>query len=152
MAPIVEFAFAIPGWRLRFALVGLMLFLPRSPMAESAQVNYALHCMGCHQADGSGMPGKVPTLKGQVEEFLQLPGGREFLVQVPGVAQSSLSDGELADVLNWVLSTFGSDPASAEFKPYSAEEIAALRRIPLNDVAVTRKAILTQQNVSKEYP
>ena len=49
--------------------------------AESAAVNYLLHCQGCHRADGAGKPGAVPSLAGEVARFLTVPGGRAFLVR-----------------------------------------------------------------------
>ena len=60
--------------------------------AAGPEVDYALHCMGCHRQDGGGTEGKVPALKGSMGRFLSVPGGREFLVQVPGTSQSALSD------------------------------------------------------------
>ena len=65
---------------------------------SSSQINYALHCQGCHLPDGSGTPDKVPALKGEVGRFLHVAGGREFLVRVPGTSQSALTDAEVAAV------------------------------------------------------
>ena len=74
--------------------------------AETPQILYMLQCQGCHLADGTGAPGAVPSLEG-MGRFLSVPGGREYLVRVPGSAQSPLSDLELAEVLNWMLREFG---------------------------------------------
>src|SRR5579864_3959782 len=68
-------------------------------------VNYMLHCMGCHTPDGAGEPGRVPSLRDTLVPFAGVPAGRRFLVQVPGSAQSKLSDAELAEVLNWMVTT-----------------------------------------------
>src|SRR5262249_48882191 len=64
--------------------------------AYAPSVEYALNCQGCHRADGIGTPGSVPPLAGSVARFLTVPGGREYLVRVPGVAQAPLDDAALA--------------------------------------------------------
>ena len=35
--------------------------------------------------------------------FEHLPAGREYVMRVPGASNSALSDADLADVLNWLL-------------------------------------------------
>jgi mono/diheme cytochrome c family protein len=105
--------------------------------AETPRVNYMLQCQGCHGAEGRGAPGTVPTLAG-VGRFLAVPGGREYLVRVPGSSQSALADAELAEVLNWMIREF--DPR--DFAPYTAEEVARVRRPPLDDVTAARRELL----------
>jgi mono/diheme cytochrome c family protein len=105
--------------------------------AGKPQVDYMLQCQGCHGAEGRGAPGTVPSLAG-VGRFLAVPGGREFLVRVPGSSQSALDDGELAEVLNWMIRRF--DPR--DFAPYTAEEVARVRRPPLDDVEAVRGELL----------
>ncbi len=104
--------------------------------------NYMLHCQGCHTPDGSGAAGKVPSLKGFMGNFLRVEGGREFLIQVPGAAQSALSDAELAELTNWMLRTFSPAEVSGNFRPYDAVEVARLRSYILVDVAGTRAALV----------
>ena len=70
---------------------------------QRAKMHYMLNCQGCHQADGRGLQGSVPDMRNFVGKFLDTPGGREFLVQVPGSANSPLSDAALAELLNWIL-------------------------------------------------
>ena len=105
-------------------------------------LDYAVTCQGCHRADGAGTPGTVPALAGSVGRFLRVPGGREFLVRVPGVAQAPLDDVALAAVLNWMLERFGRDDAPEDFVPYGAAEVGRLRRSPLTDVEGARRALL----------
>ena len=105
-------------------------------------LDYAVTCQGCHRADGTGTPGTVPALAGSVGKFLRVPGGREFLVRVPGVAQAPLDDVALAAVLNWMLERFGRDGVPEGFVPYAAEEVGRLRRRPLTDVVGPRRALL----------
>jgi mono/diheme cytochrome c family protein len=109
---------------------------------ESPRVLYMLHCQGCHLADGSGRPGEVPPLAGALGRLAAVPGGRAYLVQVPGSASSPLSDAELAAVLNWVLRAFAPAPAAPPVAPYDAAEVARYRTTPLVDVAGARAELL----------
>jgi mono/diheme cytochrome c family protein len=116
----------------------------RAAGAYGPSIEYALNCQGCHRADGAGTPGSVPPLAGSVARFLGVPGGREYLVQVPGVAQAPLDDATLAGVLNWMLERFDKPHIPAGFAPYAAEEIARLRTKPLTDVEGVRKRLLAE--------
>jgi mono/diheme cytochrome c family protein len=113
-----------------------------APAAASPQVDYMLQCQGCHLADGSGLPGSVPALRGSVGRFLAVPGGRAYLIRVPGSSQSPLSDAQLAAVLNWIVRRFGPADAAARLEPFSAEEVARHRRPPLADVQSVRRELL----------
>lgn len=108
----------------------------------SAKLNYTLHCEGCHKADGSGQPGFIPALTGIVSTFLAVPEGRAYLVRVPGTAQSLLNDREAAAVLNWVVRTFDPEHLPADFVPYSAKEVAQLRRSPISQASVERARVI----------
>lgn len=110
--------------------------------AASPAVDFALNCQGCHLEDGRGTPGSVPPLAGSVGHFLRVPGGREFLVQVPGVATAPLDDAALAAVLNWMLERFGRPEAPADVAPYTAAEVGALRKQPLTDVERVRAELV----------
>ena len=113
----------------------------REPIS-GPRLDYVLHCMGCHLEDGSGAPGRVPTLVG-VGRFLQTPAGRAYLVRVPGSAHAPLGDAALASLLNWMLLRF--DPGSAgaqQFVPYDAAEVARYRAAPLADADAERRRLL----------
>ncbi len=110
--------------------------------AETPHINYMLECQGCHLADGTGSAGKVPALKDFVGRFLTVAGGREFLVRVPGSAQSVLDDRELAEVLNWIIRRFGPDDVSREFVAFTREEVARYRGRPLTDVESVRSELI----------
>ena len=112
--------------------------------AGNPELDYVLHCQGCHRADGSGTPGAIPQLAGHMARFLALPGGREFLVRVPGVAQSTLDDDALAALLNWMIARFDAEHVPATFSPYTAAEVAALRSDPLVRVSEMRAAVLAR--------
>lgn len=137
------------GARRLLALAGAALaapaLLPAAPpvqRASPAQVSYLLHCMGCHVADGSGAPGKVPSLRESLPVLAGSSAGRRYLVQVPGASQSPLSDSELAQVLNWMVRTLGATPVPAGFTDFTAAEVALYRKSPLLDVRATRARLL----------
>jgi len=126
--------------RRRFAL--LLCLLPLHCWAKDPATLYTIECQGCHLSDGSGGLASIPSLDGQVGRFLDVAGGREYLVRVPGVALSSLSDRDLADVLNWVLQRFGPAESVQRNAPYTAAEVAQLRAQPLTELTATRTALL----------
>ncbi len=124
-------------------LAGALALAGGSPAsAETPQIHYMLQCQGCHRADGSGSPGAVPSLTGFLGRFLTVPGGREYLVRVPGSAQSPLSDADLARVLNWMIRAFGPPAIAADFEPFRADEVGRLRASPLTDVDSVRRALI----------
>jgi len=110
--------------------------------AEDPGIFYMLHCQGCHLADGSGSEGAVPSLAG-VARFATLPGGRAYLIGVPGSAQAPLDDGELAAVLNWMLAAFSPQEVVDRLVPFDAEEVSRLR-IPLTDVKAVRAGLVAE--------
>lgn len=106
------------------------------------RLDYVLQCMGCHLEDGSGAPDRVPSLSG-VGRFLGVPGGREYLVRVPGAAHAPLGDAALAALLNWMVARFDPPAAAAPgFVPYDATEVGRLRAAPLADATAERRALL----------
>jgi mono/diheme cytochrome c family protein len=124
------------------AALCLALLAATSAFAASPAVDYALNCQGCHLDDGAGTPGSVPPLAGSVGRFMRVEGGREYLVQVPGVATSPLDDAALAAVLNWMLERFGRPQAPERYAPYTAAEVGALRAKPLTNVERVRAELL----------
>ena len=108
--------------------------------AARARQNWMLSCQGCRRADATGTAQTTPTMAGFVGKFLHVPGGREYLVRVPGVATAALSDADLAEVVNWSLVRF--DPANipADFVPYTPAEVGQLRLKPLRAEAATVRA------------
>lgn len=112
-----------------------------APALEGGRSLYVLRCQGCHGPEGAGLAGGVPDLRGALTPFTRSAAGRAYLVRVPGVAQSPLSDAELATVLNWLVAGMGGG-ADARFEPYQAAELGALRARPLLDVAAARRAVL----------
>jgi mono/diheme cytochrome c family protein len=114
------------------------------PNARAKQ-NYQLHCMGCHAEDGMGLAGQVPPIRLTLVPLLATSAGREYVLRVPGIAQSNLSSRELADVLNWLLRDFSASSAARTVTPVTAAEVARFRGEPWLDVQGARaKLIVTR--------
>lgn len=126
--------------------------MPGVHKPERARVDYLLKCQGCHGPDGSGNLVNTPQLAGEVAKFLNVPGGRAFLGRVPGVASTDLDDERLAEVLNWTLYRFDAAHVPAGFKPYSAPELAALRKAPLRLDRAEMRAQLMAKMTAKSSP
>jgi hypothetical protein len=110
--------------------------------AQRAWQHWTLNCQGCHRPDGTGSAGTAPSLAGTVARFLSVPGGREYLGRVPGVATSPLSNADLSEVMNWMLWRFDKEHLPANFQPYTAAEIGQLRAAPLRLEAAQMRAQL----------
>ncbi len=128
--------------RVALLLGVLVSALWASAATADPQTDYMLHCRGCHGPDGAGAPGAAPSFRGQVAKFLWVPGGREYLIRVPGTAQSELSDARTAMLLNWILHEFSADQLPHDFVPYSEAEISRHRRPPLTDVVAVRRDLM----------
>lgn len=114
--------------------------------ATSPRSLYVLHCAGCHGIDGSGSElGQVPDMR-QLGRFLNHPEGRLFLIQVPGVMGSGLSDTDVARVTNWVFANLVTDVQPSRFVPYTPQEVSQARDHPLHDVSQTRARILANRS------
>src|SRR3984893_14395666 len=98
---------------------------------QRAWQNWTLNCQGCHRPDGTGSEGTAPSLAGTVSKFLAVPGGREYLGRVPGVATSPLANADLAELMNWMFWRFDKSHLPADFQPFTGEEIGRLRVQPL---------------------
>jgi hypothetical protein len=122
--------------------VALGLLLGAAAAHADPALDWMLNCRGCHGAEGAGVGDAVPRLAGEVARFLAVPGGREFLIRVPGVAQSELDDVRLAALLTWMVARFGPREIAAAAAPFSAIQVGRLRRRPLVDVAGVRRAVL----------
>jgi len=120
---------------------------------HSARSAYILHCAGCHGLDGRGVSqAQVPDLR-EMADFLKVPGGREFLIKVPGVMGSALSDAEIAEVTNWMLAGGGRLSPEGRFQPYTEKEVREARLSPLVDVLQTRQALVNlMRAASAEAP
>lgn len=127
------------------ALLALLLVaVTQSAGAASPEVNYMIHCMGCHLPGGVGFPPHVPDARGEIGMMLAVEGGREYLVQVPGAAHSPLTDQELAELTNYMLLNFSKETIPKDFKPFTGSEVAVYRKEALVEVEEVREALLAR--------
>jgi hypothetical protein len=116
---------------------------------QRAWQNWTLNCQGCHRPDGTGSAGTAPSLAGTVSKFLTVPGGREYLGRVPGVATSALPSADLAELMNWMFWRFDKEHLPADFVPFTAEEIGRLRTQPLRlEASLMRNDLLKKADES----
>ena len=117
--------------------------IPGVSDARQARTDYQLKCQGCHRPDGSGDDHSNPPMRGVVAKFLSVPGGREFIGRVPGVATVDLPDDRLANLVNWTVFQFDRAHVPAGFRPYTAAELGRLRQNPLRlERAATRARLV----------
>lgn len=128
--------------RLSGMVVTVCAVIPTALQAEEPRIAYWLHCSGCHLRDGSSAPPEIPTLIDEPGRIASLPGGREYLMRIPGVAQAGLDDGKLAEVLNFVLDEFSPSTTPDDFEPYSSEEVGRARQRVLIDPLHARMEIV----------
>jgi cytochrome c553 len=122
------------------AVSALALVLAGAADAGPGQ-DYMLYCMGCHGAEARGVPGKIPPLAGSLARFMRTSEGRDYVLRVPGAANSALSDAQLAAVLNWLAMRY---PAAGEPSPapFTVEEVTRARRTPLASVQERRREVI----------
>jgi hypothetical protein len=130
-------------------LAALLMLSPCiNAAADSEQdnkVTWMLSCQGCHRADGGATGDAVPALSGTVAKFLSVPGGREYLIRVPGVAMAPMDDESIAELTNWMLREFDRENIPQDFERYSANEVGALRKSPLGSEAGIVRADLIEK-------
>ena len=131
----------VGGVSARCALLGLGLILglggSSAALAQPPDLDYLQFCVGCHREDGSGSAQNgVPDMRGVIDRLAGAPTGRDFLIQVAGVAQTPLDDAALARLMNWLLPRMGVLPAG--FVPYAADEVARLRATRPADLPAQR--------------
>ena len=109
----------------------------------SPKNHFILRCVGCHGPDGSGSEkGGIPDFNGYVGAFSYLPEGRLYLMHVPGVVGSGLSDQEIADVMNYLMHEWGGASMDDTYQPFSEHEVQSLRAQPLKDVVDYRRKVV----------
>ena len=124
-----------------FALLGALTWADTPTRAKQ---HYQLHCMGCHGEDGAGLEGQVPSLRGTLSRISNGELGRDYVLRVPGVTQSSLTSAELAEVLNWAIQEFSDAQAARATRPFTAAEVEAARGRPLLEINATRARVLSE--------
>ncbi len=103
-----------------------------------AQSRYLESCGGCHGLQGRSWDPDVPRLESVVGQFLCSAEARDYVVRLPNVAFANQDNEALTKLLNFVMFTLGGDSVPAGARPYTTEEVAALRRQPLKNKDVIR--------------
>ena len=140
-----------PALPILIAAAGFAALLATPPAAASPAEDYMLYCMGCHGAEARGVPGKVPPLAGSLALFMRTPAGRDYVLRVPGAANSALSDAQLCAVLYWIAQRYGA-PGSERPAAFTPAEVAASRRVPLASVQATRREVIRQLATAGSAP
>jgi hypothetical protein len=134
---LIAATFAVAG-----SGVAAQLSAPQAVLTPPVQANYMLNCMGCHLPDGSGAAGKVPSVRESLVRLSMSSAGRRYLVQVPGSSLSPLSNLELAQVLSWMVRNLSAQTVPADFRDFTAAEVASYRGSPLVNVREIRARLL----------
>ena len=118
--------------------------------AQRAWQNWTLNCQGCHRPDGTGSDTTSPSLAGTVAKFLWVPGGRDYLGRVPGVATSALSNADLAELVNWMLWRFDKEHLPVELSAVHRGRNRAIAAQPLRLEASQMRADLLKKAGDRE--
>lgn len=109
---------------------------------ELAQSDFVEQCSGCHGVRGSSVPAHLPELKDRVGWFMCTPGSRAYLLRLPNVAHSRLTDNhQLADLMNYVIFVLGGKSAPPGTKPFTADEVAHERQFALTSGSLSAERL-----------
>lgn len=134
--------------RLTLAALAALAVLPVE--AGGAAQDYMLYCMGCHGDAAQGVAGKVPRLAGNLPLYMRTAAGRNYVLRVPGAANSVLPDERITAVLNWLAVTYPADGAAP--LPFTVAEVTAARHTPLANVQETRQQVVRALAASGPAP
>ncbi len=119
-------------------------FDPASTMSDPAQakIDYIENCGGCHGVRGDTVPAHLPELANRVGWFMCTPEARAYLLRLPNVAHSRITDNaELADLMNYVVFVLGNGTAPAGTKPFTADEVTYNRKLALTNANLTAERL-----------
>ncbi|MGD9740705.1 MAG: hypothetical protein AB7O56_11515 [Bauldia sp.] len=119
--------------------------------------NYILRCAGCHGLEGNGVPNAgIPAFPGFVGVFAGDEDGRTYLFHVPGVVGASLSNAEIAALMNYVMERWAGPSLPAAYVPFTEAEVAMRRAIAVPSVVDFRRAVVERLAalgiVAADYP
>lgn len=135
----------LPVVRREIVLVAVVLSAcaapPQELQAQGGEQIYARLCSSCHAPDGKSLATLAPPLAGHAIRMLEA-GGRSHLIRIVLNGMSGpievkgrrydavmtplryLKDQQVADVLNFVLTSWGNDRLlPSEHKPFTPEEV-----------------------------
>ncbi|KHK90196.1 c-type cytochrome [Novosphingobium malaysiense] len=129
-----------------------------SAHADGAEV-YSSRCSACHKADGAGVLGQFPRLKGRVGQIATSKDGRSYLIsvllygifgavsvdgrQLNGMMppMGSLSDQDIADTLNFTVALEKPGKKIAAFTAAEVKHVRNAGRLSAAQVAKQRAAL-----------
>ena len=144
-------------------LVALMLALAMSGIANADGHDiFKSNCAICHQANAKGVAGTYPPLADSIGSYVAIPAGRAYLVHVVsfgmtgpisvhgqtynGVMQPwpKFKNQDIAQVLNYVLTTFNAKLLPTDFSPLTSDEVKKYRttNTALGDVHKEREVLM----------
>jgi len=150
---------ALGAWKRRLLAITLAVAFSSAQAQAQSNAVYAATCGLCHQNAAVGVKGQFPRLAGRVDRLAAEPEGRDYLIHtvlfgmagkidvdgasIVGVMPSfsSLSDSDLASVLNYLIRL----KKAKQVKAVAPTEIAVVRNDPHSsptDVATLRRALV----------
>ena len=151
------------------ALISLSVAMLLVPLAKADGNDHPgkegfTRCAACHLAQGQGIPGAFPPIRGRIAQTATQEAGRAYLVAVVNAglighisvnglsyfgvmpAQGNTYDAKgISDVLNYAIQVLDRNNVKTEWTPYSEEEVAKLmgKDAPVSgqDVARLRKTL-----------
>lgn len=107
---------------------------------ELARADYVEHCAGCHGVQGISAPAKLPELRGRVGYMMCTPDTRAYLLRLPNIAKSRLSDNQqLADMLNFMIFGIGGQSVLPGTRPFTATEVEYERKFALTSASLVKE-------------
>lgn len=104
---------------------------------DLARADYVEHCAGCHGVQGISAPAKLPELRGRVGYMMCTPATRSYLLRLPNIAKSRLSDNQqLADMLNFMVFGIGGESVLPDTQPFTAAEVGYERQFALTSASL----------------
>jgi hypothetical protein len=137
---LVAFALVLTGMAAGLAATATRAATGGLMNMSVAQSDYIENCGGCHGFDGDSEPADIPVLKDRVGYFMCTREGRDYLIRLPNVAHSRITDPqELADLVNFVVFAIGGKSVPKDAKPFTAAEVAALRKNAMTSISLIQE-------------
>ncbi|WBU57349.1 c-type cytochrome [Paracoccus sediminicola] len=119
---------------------------------KTARANYILHCSGCHGLTGQGtIAGGIPAFPDSVQHIADVEIGRDYILHVPGVIGTKMSDAEIAGVLNYILDEWGEGKGH-----FTGDEVTRRRASTVGNVVLFRREVVKTLDASgiaiADYP
>jgi hypothetical protein len=117
----------------------------------SGRADYVEQCGGCHGVSGRSAPAQLPELRDRVGYFMCTPDSRAYLLRLPNVAHSRITDNQqLADLMNFVVFGLGGASAPKQALPFTGDEVARERKNASSAVSLkAERARYVEQAIRK---